>query len=401
MGRGPGANLPNNGANNIANGNNNNSINIINNQNSSGGGNSLVRANTTPPSATSANGLPLTLIAELRPSMPAEPRRVYETQLLSTFLAADRTGSVLLVLWGEEGALLRNGDMIRVQGGEAKMYKGFIQLTTAKYGKYKKIGEDTMVFFEKPNWSECEWVHDQQNKAAPMIPINPITKMPMVPNGAQPMMPNAVPPMMPGGNIQQQRNMQGNNMQPAINPAFRGDQRQGPRPFNQNGGFPMAGPPGQGPAGFHNKGNFGGPGGGPGNQMQQQQQQLGANVAPIGPVGGPSGNRPHHGSYQNHGNQNQNPNQGAGGSGPPNNHHPSAGRLPKHNKHKVHRDLDAPDSYPSPRTGLNNGVDEFARDMKLVAQGGVGLGMGQGNQGGGAGSAGSGHMRKKPKVETD
>ncbi|KAG0042982.1 hypothetical protein BGZ90_009236, partial [Linnemannia elongata] len=44
-------------------------------------------------------------------------------------------------------------------------------------------------------------------------------------------------------------------------------------------------------------------------------------------------------------------------------------------KAKVHRDLDAPDAYPSPRSGLASSENEFARDIKIVAQGGVGLGM--------------------------
>ncbi|KAF8938860.1 Sorting nexin-30 [Dissophora ornata] len=396
-------------------------------------------SNLTPPSSTtSANGLHLTSIADMRPSMrgfnlecillekAAEPRRIYDNQLLTTFLAADKTGSIVLIIWGEPAMLLRSGDIVRIQGAEAKLFKGHIQISTSKYGKYKRIGEDTLLFFEKPNWSECEWIQDEHNRGGPMIPINPVTKMPMVPmasNGAQ--------PMLPGGNIQQQRGMQGSSAQPSFNPAFRGDQRPGQRPFPPNqGGNPMAGS-GPGPTGFNHKGSFsGGTGGAPANPMQHQQQPMngsGVNVSPPGPNPGTGGNRSHHGQYQPHSNhtnnqQNQNHSQShnqkqpAGGSGPSNGHAPNA-RHVKHSKHnKMHRDLDAPDAYPSPRTGLANSVDEFARDMKLVSQGGVSLGMGplnhsggvggfggQGNSslGLGAGSSGPGHMRKKPKVEME
>ncbi|KAF9354852.1 hypothetical protein BGX34_010779, partial [Mortierella sp. NVP85] len=247
------------------------------------------------------------------------------------------------------------------------------------------------------------------------IPIDPRTKLAIVPllNGEQ--------PMMPAGFMQQQPRNAGGNVAPAFNPAF-GDQRPGQRPFQQNPGGgapgatpgPMAGPPGQG--GFNRGRNF--PGGNtlqyqPHQQQQQQQQpqQQQQQQPPPPPPPPPQpqhnsngsntpssagNNRPH--PYANHGNTPNNaPNQGqnAGNPGPGNGHHSPNARFNKHNKHnKFHRDLDAPDSYPNPRSGLSSSVDEFARDMKIVSQGGGSLGSG-------AGPAGSGHMRKKPKVELD
>ncbi|KAG0287482.1 SOSS complex subunit B1 [Dissophora globulifera] len=418
---------------------------------------------STPGLTNSSTGLPalqLTPIGDVRPSMrgfnlecillekAAEPRRVFDNQTLSTFLAADKTGSIVLIIWGEAAKLLRSGDIVRIQGAEAKLFKGHIQISTSRYGKYKRIGEDTMLFFEKPNWSECDWIQDEHNRSGPMVPINPTTKVPMVPmaNGNQPM-------TSVNGVLQQQQQRTGNAppLAPSFNPAFRGDQRPGQRPFPPNqGGNPMTGP-GQGPPGFSHKGSFGGPGGAPSN-MQHTPQHLqpqipggpGSNILPGGPTGPPQpqplgGNRQHHGQYPGHGNnqQNQNQNQnhnhnhnhthnnhsqkppgggGGGGSGHSNGHGPNP-RHGKHGKHnKIHRDLDAPDSYPSPRTGLANSADDFARDMRLVSQGGTGLGMapvGHGinsvrnnnnnnnSMGAGAGPSGPGHVRKKPKVEME
>ncbi|KAF9996925.1 hypothetical protein BGZ79_009328 [Entomortierella chlamydospora] len=69
----------------------------------------------------------------------------------------------------------------------------------------------------------------------------------------------------------------------------------------------------------------------------------------------------------------------------------------RHNKHsKIHRDLDAPDTYPSPRTGIFNSENEFDKDMKLVSSQGS---IGQLTHNGGP--VGTGHLRKKPKVEVE
>ncbi|KAF9117121.1 SOSS complex subunit B2 [Mortierella sp. AM989] len=446
MGRGPGINnsntnssINNNASSNngISNGNNNNNSNNGSSNNNSNNINSN-NARAINASSTGGSGN-LATIAELRPSMrgfnleSAEPRRTYDNQLLTTFLVADKTGSIVLIIWGEEGALLKNGDLVRIQGGEAKLFKGLIQLSTSKFGKYKKIGEDTMLFVEKPNWSEFEWTQDPNGKPGVMIPITPQLKQSMANNG--------IPSMLPGGSMQQQRGIQGINQQASISPPFRGDQRQVQRPFSQTQGGAPNGNPHSGLMPNANSGNKGifGAGNPPlqqqqqsqqqqsppqqqqqpplpqQQQQQQQQQQLnvnGINAPPLVAGSGPAGNRPHIGQYQGHGinpsnpqsqNQNQNQNQSQSQSQNLNSSNAVAinTRHLKHNKHsKIHRDLDAPDAYPSPRTGLANSVDEFAQEMKLVSsQGSIGLGVGQLAHSGGP--SGPGHIRKKPKVEME
>ncbi|KAG0213715.1 hypothetical protein BGX28_003659 [Mortierella sp. GBA30] len=350
------------------------------------------------------SNVPMT-IAELRPNMrgfnlecvllekAAESRRAPpDDQLITTFLAADKSGSIILTIWGSESQLLRSGDLIRLQGGEAKLFKGHIQLSTTKSGKYKKFGEDTIPFTDKPNWSEFDWVQDP-NRPNMMLPLTPQLKMSMSANGIQ--------PIPAGPNMQQQRHSQ----QAAINPAF---QRPNQRPGNMAGSIPGQRPaPGQGQApgqgGFPsniNK-NFGG---GPGQQQHPQHNMNGPmnNGPPTGPsnIGQPhrSHSHPHvHAQNQTNPNQypnpqNQGPNQGYNNNGPPGNTIPSNGHSsappplngrPRFNK-KMHRDLDAPDSYPSPRSGLTSSVDEFAREMKFA-------------QGGG----GPGHIRKKTRTDME
>ncbi|KAJ2823204.1 hypothetical protein FBU31_004363 [Coemansia sp. 'formosensis'] len=122
-------------------------------------------------------GQQLTSIAKLRPSMrgfdcevivleTAAPTMTMVTgQTIHTFLVADRSGSIIMNIWGDDGKYIRNGDIIRIEGAEAKLFKGFLQLTPAKFGKFKRVGEDTMLFKEQPNVSEVMWVTEEESRA--------------------------------------------------------------------------------------------------------------------------------------------------------------------------------------------------------------------------------------------
>ncbi|KAJ2712475.1 hypothetical protein H4R19_002732 [Coemansia spiralis] len=121
-------------------------------------------------------GQQLTPIAEFWPSMrgfdcevivleTAMPTTTRDGQTIHTFLVADRTASIIMNVWGDDGKFIRNGDIIRVEGAEAKLFKGFMQLTTARFGKLRRVGEDTMVFKELPNVSEMQWVTEEEARA--------------------------------------------------------------------------------------------------------------------------------------------------------------------------------------------------------------------------------------------
>ncbi|KAJ2743848.1 hypothetical protein GGI20_003425 [Coemansia sp. BCRC 34301] len=121
-------------------------------------------------------GQQLTAMSKLRPSMrgfdcevivleTAVPKTTRESQTIYTFLVADKTGSIIMNIWGNDGKYIRNGDIVRIEGAEAKLFKGFLQLTTAKFGKLKRVGEDTMLFKEQPNYSELMWVTEAESRA--------------------------------------------------------------------------------------------------------------------------------------------------------------------------------------------------------------------------------------------
>ncbi|KAK3844541.1 MAG: hypothetical protein J3R72DRAFT_473181 [Linnemannia gamsii] len=219
---------------------------------------------------------------------------------IGTYRVADETGSIFMTVKLDPSDQLKAGDIVRFQDCEVKApgNRFNIQINATRgNNRFKRIGSDTKIYHELPYWTESEWYWDPQLQHMVLNSgSGPMNQLPGGPGG-------------PGGpNLQNQQRMQGNNMQPAINPAFQNNQRPGPGPMH-----------------------------GPRPPFQ------GGNLHGNAPPGGP-------------------------GMGP-------GGPARKFKKPKVHRDLDAPDSQPNPRSGLASSVDEFARDMKIVAQGGVGLGV--------------------------
>ncbi|KAF9130006.1 hypothetical protein BGW39_003567 [Mortierella sp. 14UC] len=348
---------------------------------------------------------------------------------IGTYRVADETGSILMVVKLDPSDQLRAGDIVRFLDCEVKAPGNRLNIqifATRANNRFKRIGCDTKLYQELPYWTESDWYWDIQLQHMELTSnAGPMNQMQGGPGG----------PVV--SNMQNQQRVQGNNMQPAINPAFQ-NQRPGPGPMhgprppyqgiNQHGNAPPGGP-GMGPNGPGM--GRGGPGmrqGGPGMGQGMGQGMgpgmapgMGPNMAPM-PRPGPHSNGyrpvhqgpphsnghqgppppphqgppPHHngrpngnnnginnnnnmnnmnnnnGNINNNGNNNNTSNNGVGQVSA----HPSLPPPParKFKKPKVHRDLDAPDSYPSPRSGLASSVDEFARDIKIV-QGGVGLGV--------------------------
>ncbi|ORY05334.1 nucleic acid-binding protein [Basidiobolus meristosporus CBS 931.73] len=125
-------------------------------------------------------GIPrLTTIGELRPMLKGfdlecivlevatQPQVTRDKHVIYSFLVADRTGSIVLSIWGDMGRMIKSGDILRLQGGEAKVYKGSLQLALTKFGKLKRIGEDVMLFSEQPNMSLYDWGLEASNKPGP------------------------------------------------------------------------------------------------------------------------------------------------------------------------------------------------------------------------------------------
>lgn len=76
--------------------------------------------------------------------------------LVSTFLVADASGSILLNLWDEVGVSARPGDILQIRAGFITMFRRCMRLA-CKVGSVQRVGWFTMAFKENPNMSSVEW----------------------------------------------------------------------------------------------------------------------------------------------------------------------------------------------------------------------------------------------------
>ncbi|RKP27364.1 hypothetical protein SYNPS1DRAFT_26982 [Syncephalis pseudoplumigaleata] len=103
-------------------------------------------------------GKRLTPIRDLRPMMRSVHCEVIvlekvrpelgmrDGKVLNTFWVADRTGSVVLDIWGEPGTMVRVGDILRITNGEAKLFRDKLHLAPARsYGRVRRIGQQDMI----------------------------------------------------------------------------------------------------------------------------------------------------------------------------------------------------------------------------------------------------------------
>ncbi|KAI9598905.1 hypothetical protein BDF19DRAFT_109805 [Syncephalis fuscata] len=90
-------------------------------------------------------------------------------KVLNTFWVADRTGSVVLDIWGEPGTMVRVGDILRITNGEAKLFREKLHLAPARsYGRVRRIGQDTFHFNETYNVSAFDWTTNP-DRPGPMV----------------------------------------------------------------------------------------------------------------------------------------------------------------------------------------------------------------------------------------
>ncbi|EIE77053.1 hypothetical protein RO3G_01757 [Rhizopus delemar RA 99-880] len=86
-----------------------------------------------------------------------EPTGTRDGDVVYKFLVADRTGSVVMTVWGTKGSEIKNGDILRLSGVKCKL---------------KRVGQDTLPFVEKPNMSEKEYVKPVINQLQQQKPYN-------------------------------------------------------------------------------------------------------------------------------------------------------------------------------------------------------------------------------------
>ena len=68
----------------------------------------------------------------------SEPREVntkYGKTTVSDATIEDESGTITLVLWGEDNDRIKQGDKVRIENGFVREWNGNLQLSVGKYGK--------------------------------------------------------------------------------------------------------------------------------------------------------------------------------------------------------------------------------------------------------------------------
>ncbi len=82
-----------------------------------------------------------------------KPNTTKDGHEVRTVRIADKTGSINLSVWNEHGSVLREGDILRLNGCFTQIWKNSLQVKISNKGQVIKIGEFMMVFNESPDMS--------------------------------------------------------------------------------------------------------------------------------------------------------------------------------------------------------------------------------------------------------
>ena len=82
-----------------------------------------------------------------------KPNTTKDGHEVRTVKIADKTGSINLSVWNEHGSVLREGDILRLNGCFTQIWKNSLQVKISNKGQVIKIGEFMMVFNENPDMS--------------------------------------------------------------------------------------------------------------------------------------------------------------------------------------------------------------------------------------------------------
>lgn len=93
-----------------------------------------------------------------------EIERISKTKgnVVRTFKVAERSRLILFCLWGEIGLYLQPGDICRITGGYASLWKDCLRLYVGRGGDVQKIGDFCLAFSETPFMSEPNQEYAQQ-----------------------------------------------------------------------------------------------------------------------------------------------------------------------------------------------------------------------------------------------
>lgn len=84
----------------------------------------------------------------------SKPTKTKDGNDIRTIRVADKSGSVNMSVWNDQGAQMLPGDIIRCIRGYTQVWKNQLTLYVGKVGGMEKIGEFCMLFSETPNMSE-------------------------------------------------------------------------------------------------------------------------------------------------------------------------------------------------------------------------------------------------------
>jgi ssDNA-binding replication factor A large subunit len=106
----------------------------------------------------------ITLIKDLKPNLKninlqvivldiCKPTQTKDGNEVRSVRVADRTGTINLSVWNNYGALLKEGDIIKLTGCYTQIWKLSLQLKISTKGALVKCGEFMMVYSEQPDMS--------------------------------------------------------------------------------------------------------------------------------------------------------------------------------------------------------------------------------------------------------
>jgi hypothetical protein len=83
----------------------------------------------------------------------AKPTQTKDGHEVRAVRIADKTGSVNLSVWNDYGAVLREGDILRLNACFTQIWKNSLQVKIGNKGQIIKCGDFMMIFNETPDMS--------------------------------------------------------------------------------------------------------------------------------------------------------------------------------------------------------------------------------------------------------
>ncbi|CDS10854.1 hypothetical protein LRAMOSA11340 [Lichtheimia ramosa] len=100
----------------------------------------------------------------------ADPHFTRHGEAIYKYIVADKTGSIVLSIWGDRAKCIKSGDILRITGAEAKIRYGLLEMEALRASKVRRIGQDAMCFVEQPNYSEVTPQQLQEQYQQPLQP---------------------------------------------------------------------------------------------------------------------------------------------------------------------------------------------------------------------------------------